>query len=106
MKFNKAYEIPIPHLGFKVIYAINPKEFTGSQEELIMFCENTSKNSAAIIFRKEPTTLQSSIVAHEIMHALQFMCQRRGIVMEKEIEHMGYLMQYIFNEIYGRQYSR
>lgn len=25
--------------------------------------------------------------------------------MEEEIEHMGYLMQYIFNEIYDRKYD-
>ena len=105
MKLKKAYTIPIPHLGYKVIYGVNPKEFTGRQEKSLMFAEDTNKNAGAIIFRKTPTDLESGTVAHEVMHVLQFMCRRRNICMEDETEHMGYLMQYIFNEIYNRRYE-
>lgn len=105
LKLKKAYYASIPHLGYKVIYGVNPKEFTGDQEKSIMFAEDTNKNTSAIIFRETPTDLQGGTVAHEIMHVLQFMCRRRNIKMEHELEHMGYLMQYIFNEIYDRKYE-
>lgn len=105
LKVNKVYTVLIPHLNFKVVYGVNPKEFTGRQEGSLMFVENTNKNQATILFRKTPTDLESGTVAHEVMHALQFMCRRRNICMEDETEHMGYLMQYIFNEIYNRKYE-
>lgn len=104
MKIGKAYKILIPHLGYTVLYGVNPKEFTGRQEKVVMFAENTNKNTGTIVFRKVPTDLESGTVAHEIIHILQFICCRRNIVMEDEREHMGYLMQYIFNEIYEREY--
>ena len=105
LKTKKVYTIPIPHLGYKIIYGVNPKEFVGEQEKSMMFAEDTNKKCGAIIFRHTPTALESGTVAHEIMHALQFMCRRRNIKMERELEHMGYLMQYIFNEIYNRKYE-
>lgn len=105
MKLGKTYEISIPHLGYKVLYGVNLKEFVDRQSKSHMFAENTNKSTATIVFRGTPNDLQSGAVAHEIMHVLQFMCRRRNIVMEDETEHMGYLMQYIFNEIYDREYE-
>jgi hypothetical protein len=105
LKIGAAYEIPIPHMGYKVMYGVNPKEFSDRQEISMMFAEDTNKNQATIIFRHTPKDIESGAVAHEILHALQFMCRRRNIVMEAETEHMGYLMQYIFKEIYDREYE-
>lgn len=102
---NKINIVDIPHLNYKVYYGISSKEFTGRQEKSFAFAENTNKDVATIIFRKQPTTLDSATIAHEIVHVLQFICRRRNIIMEDETEHMGYLMQYIFNEIYDRKYS-
>lgn len=102
---NKINIVDIPHLNYKVYYGISSKEFTGRQEKSVMFAENTNKNTGTIIFRKKPTELESGTVAHEIVHILQYICKRRNITMEDEIEHMGYLMHYIFNEIYDREYS-
>lgn len=105
LKINKVYKIPIPHLGFEVIYGVLPKEFVGRHEKSVMLCEDTNKNTSCIIFKNTPTDMESAAVAHEIIHALQFMYRRRNIRMEEELEHMGYLMQYIFNEIYNRKYE-
>jgi len=104
-KDNHKNVVEIPHLNYKILHGVCVKEFTGRQEKSFAFTENSTKNTAAIIFRKKPTVLESGTVAHEILHALQFICRRRNIVMEDETEHMGYLMQYIFNEIYDREYS-
>ena len=101
-KFNK--EIKIPHLGYRVIVKVDVKEFSGMQESSFMFCENTDKNTATIFLRDKPRHDKFSTVAHEAMHALQFLCRNRNISMERELEHMGYLMQYILNEIYGYEY--
>lgn len=105
-KINHLNEIVISHLNYKIIYGVSPKEFIGAQAKSIMFAEDTNKNCAAVIFRKKPTQIEMSTVAHEVMHALQYMCQRRNIKMEVELEHMGYLMQYILNEIYGYCFSK
>lgn len=102
---DKIYSIPIPHLAYKIVYGVDPKEFVGRQTNSQMFTEDKDRHTAVIVFRKTPTDLEGGTVAHEIMHALQYMCRRRNICMEDELEHMGYLMQYIFNEIYGRKYN-
>ena len=104
-KDNHTNVIEIPHLNYKILYGVCLKEFTGRHEKSLAITENSTKNTATILFRKKPDTLNSSVVAHEIMHALQYICRRRNIVMEDETEHMGYLMQFIFNEIYDREYS-
>ena len=106
LKNKKAYYIEIPHLNYKIVYGVNPKEFIKKQSGAVMFAEDTNKNTGAIIFRKNPDNLDSAAVAHEIVHVLQFLCKRRNIEMEEETEHMGYLMQYIFNEIYNREYEK
>lgn len=97
-------KIPIPHLGYWVLVKISPKEFYGSQEKSIMFCEDTDRSNVTIFFRKKPTQSEAGTVAHEVMHALQYIARNRNIKMEKELEHFGYLMQYIFNEIYNFKY--
>lgn len=105
LKNKKAYKIQIPHLGYTIIYGINKKEFIDRQANSVMFAENTNKNMGAIIFRKQPNDADISTVAHEVVHVLQFICRRRNINMEDETEHMGYLMQYILNEIRGYKYE-
>lgn len=104
-KENKTNVVDISHLGYKVYFGVLNKEFTGRHENSKMMAENTNKNVGTILFRKKPTVLESGMVAHEIIHILQYLCRRRNIIMEDETEHMGYLMQYIFNEIYDREYA-
>src|ERR1700743_2362595 len=103
-KINHSNRISIPHLGYEIVFGINPKEFTDRQIKSLAFTEDTNKNCAAIIFKKRPRELEHSLAAHEVMHALQYMCQRRNIKMEEELEHMGYLIQHILNRIYGYEY--
>ncbi len=47
MKSGKAYIIPIPHLGYRIAYGVNPKEFSGRQESSMMFTEDTNKNQTS-----------------------------------------------------------
>lgn len=105
LKTNKAYCIQIPHLNYKIIYGVKPEEFKGKYEKSIMMTEDVDKNTGQILFRKTPEDQDASTVAHEVLHILQLICQHRNIKMEEEMEHMGYLMQYIHNEIYGRKYE-
>jgi len=46
-----------------------------------------------------------STIAHEITHILQEIARVRNIDFTSETEHFGYMMQYIFNEILGYEYS-
>lgn len=40
-------------------------------------------------------------VAHEIVHAIQFICRRKGIDMIDELEHVAYLADYITGKVLG-----
>jgi hypothetical protein len=42
-----------------------------------------------------------SVITHEIVHALQFIARARGINFEDELEHFGYIAQYLFMKIVG-----
>ena len=39
------------------------------------------------------------IIAHEVMHAIQIICEEYGMNIETEKEHTAYLMSYILEEI-------
>jgi hypothetical protein len=41
------------------------------------------------------------MIFHEIVHALQYICERRGIDMEEEKEHMGYLASFLTEQLLG-----
>lgn len=41
-----------------------------------------------------------STLVHEIIHALQFICDDRGIEFTDEMEHMAYVADYIFRCAY------
>ena len=82
LKTEKSYFVPIPHLNYKVMYGVSPKEFTGRQSNSLMFTEDTNKNMVSIIFKEQPKSIDISTISHEVVHALQYVCQRRNIKME------------------------
>ena len=96
-------EIEIPHLAYKVKVVLDPKEFYGEYHNSLMLAEDTGRSLATIYLRKPIPKTRKIIptVAHEVMHVIQYICRNRTIKMEKESEHMGYLMQYILANILG-----
>ncbi len=95
--------LTIPHLNFTIKYGVNKKEVS---KGAVMTTEDIDNHTVAIYFQEKPKLDQMPTVAHEVMHVLQFVCRHRKIMMENELEHMGYLMQYILASIYGyKMYS-
>lgn len=89
--------ISIPHLTYRVILrdAIHP-----SWKDEHPSCERTGKGECVLWipakFRKMAT-----VMAHECLHAVQFMAEDRSFDMMREQEHAAYLLHYIMAEAMG-----
>ena len=100
--------VRIPHLGYKIV-------FRWGYKTVISFLDENNMNACHIdydkctseIWLREKPNLKNgfSSLAHEILHALQFIAEKRHIDMVKEKEHFAYLMQYILNEVLGYKYE-
>lgn len=95
-------KIIIPHLG----YRINVKKFKPSPtlENAIAWVHSINSNECDIYLQGTSKQYYATI-AHEVVHILQFICLNRNIDFTLEHEHMGYLMQYILNEITDYKYD-
>lgn len=61
--------------------------------EVGVFYEDIAKNVRKIVCMP--------MIVHEIIHALQYICEQRGIDMEEEKEHIGYLASYLMENLLG-----
>ena len=50
-------------------------------------------------------TIYHGTIVHEVTHVMQFISRLRDIDFQDEMEHFGYLSQYIFNKIVGCEYK-
>lgn len=44
--------------------------------------------------------------AHEFIHALQWICQDREMLFEREFEHMAYMMQHLMGRVFGYEWVK
>lgn len=65
--------------------------------------EKIDKNTC-ILWLPHPIKANGTLF-HEITHALQFICEARNIDFILEQEHMGYIAQFVTNEILGWKYE-
>lgn len=87
--------ILIPHLGFLIEVRPIPK--------------NHDAYASTFIYRDKcklvlPKGCPASAVAHELIHVLQELCKQRNIDFKEEGEHMGYIMQWLMEEILDGKY--
>lgn len=45
------------------------------------------------------------LIAHEVMHVIQQICEKFGMTVETEQEHTAYMMSYILNQLLGYDYE-
>ena len=91
--------VRVPHLGFAVFVRPRPKN---------------SKSYAHVLYSKDgfscqlflPDVPSYSAVAHECVHILQAICEKYNIDFTREDEHLGYIMQYLMQEICGKKTVR
>ena len=96
-------KININHLGY-VVYIKERSKFVGDNTSVAIAQQDT-KDQSTIFIELPIRKINLSILAHEITHVLQYICESRGIDFKEEKEHMAYIMQYIFNEVCGYKYK-
>lgn len=101
---KKEIEIYLPHLHYTIYVRLNSTVFLNRQGSECA-CEGIDKSSLRLHFRSKPKPHNFPSVAHEVMHAVQWICQARAIDMVREEEHCAYIMQYILNQILGYKYE-
>lgn len=98
--------INLPHLTYQVYF------YTG--KDIPKNCSNEGsiawtvkgENSSAVCIR-EKIDAQPTLLAHEIMHVLQFLAHERNMDFLQEQEHFAYLMQFLLAEMLGvKLYSK
>lgn len=96
------HKIQIPHINYTV--SIKPRSALKRDHFGLAVTQDVDKHNA-IMYIDNPKQYPCS-VAHELIHVLGFIVERRGIIFENEREHMGYIMQYLMGEILGYKYER
>jgi hypothetical protein len=107
LKRTKNKIVIINHLGYTIKFCSTDKNSSFEN-----YCIKINNNECHIILKDIQKYENNSffrtnisIVAHEIVHALQFICESRNIDMVAEQEHIGYMMNYIMNEFIGVKYN-
>jgi hypothetical protein len=95
-------EINLPHINTEIKF-MDMSKMTGEPiKGFGMTCE--MDDGSIIIFIQD---IEKSVkeldkmpyVAHEVIHAIQIICERLHAKAENEIEHFGYIMSYVLQEL-------
>jgi hypothetical protein len=97
-------QIYIPHIHYKIEVSFKSKEFLNNLG-MECACEYIKNGQIKLHFRNKPVAHDFPSLAHEILHAIQWISKDRGIDMIKEEEHCAYMMQFILNEILNYEYQ-
>ena len=84
--------IRLPHLGFAVF--VEPKPKNWSTWASVLWTEG--ENFCTMVL---PDDIGPAALAHEIVHVLYYICKTYGMDFTREREHMGYITQYLMQEI-------
>jgi hypothetical protein len=95
-------KIKIPHLGYTVHVKDIAKTPYGDAVSYVLRIDN---KSCEVYLKKNLKRIDTPVVAHELVHVLQLICEPMNIDFDLEKEHMGYLMQYMMNEILEYDYK-
>ncbi len=104
MQFYKT--IPIPHLKF-TLYIQDMSKLKGIEIKdggYTTRIDGEEYHCKACIFFpnvKEMVKISANlpIIAHEVMHVIQILCEDYSMSIEEEKEHTAYLMTYLLEEI-------
>jgi hypothetical protein len=93
-------KIKIPHLGYTLIV----KQPDGSQKWKA-WVTHDSTNQCTLYIKQPIIRSEDPTLAHELVHVLQYISADRNLDLTYELEHAGYLMGYLMNEILGYEYD-
>ena len=102
MKHKIPKEIYLPHIH----YTVHIRQFVKTPPELnhaLAYVQSNDKDSCTIYMdlKSKPTP---GGLSHELVHVLQFICLNRNIEFTAELEHCGYIMNYLMNRIMDFEY--
>ena len=92
-------KIYLPHIHYTVILKDAYHKDMGIQPS----CERVNFESCILWIPKKHR--KATTVAHEAMHACQYIAEARSINMISEQEHMAYIMGYIVAKIMGYEFK-
>lgn len=100
----KKKTVSFPHLGYKIFVYTGKNLRLLNKKGMVMACRKINSDSCEILMRKKPKMEQLPTVAHEALHAIQFMSEARHLDMIQEQEGTAYSLQYLINSIMGYHY--
>lgn len=87
--------IYLPHINYYV-----QVKFLSGKTVFKAVTKKDSENQCTIFLSKREKN-NSPLIAHELVHVLQFICDSRLIDFVHEQEHLGYIMQFLLGRILG-----
>jgi len=113
---NEIYykSVEIPHLrvtvNFLDLSKLQGVEKEGSAYTTVMSQDENMQLNIAVFYENIEKSVRKiecmPMIFHEIVHVLQYICENRGIDMEEEKEHMGYLASYLTENLLGLALSK
>lgn len=95
-------KIYLPHIN----YTVHVKEHNGEHPSFghksYASTEEVDRHNCYIYL---PKKAGASVICHEVTHALQFIAKARGISFVDELEHFGYMAQYITLKIISAEWD-
>jgi len=89
-------DIRLPHLGYTVRIR-GPKPHPDGKPSAAWITRDNADRCTIYL----PNKLTPGMVSHELVHALQYICEDRNMEFLTESEHTAYLMQYMMNRCFG-----
>lgn len=95
-------DISIPHLDY-VVKVRDIKTRPPELKNCDCYTRKENDRTCTIYLSKNA---RPPVIAHETIHVLQFMCNSLDLDFIQEMEHMGYIMQYIMARILHYDYVK
>lgn len=101
-KFKTYKSVPIPHLAFEVHF-MDMSQLQGIEKRGAGYTCQFEENSACVFIKDIEKSAKeiayAPYFAHEIVHVLQILCEKRAMRIEDEVEHIAYLMHYLMRQV-------
>jgi hypothetical protein len=97
-------KIYIPHIHYRIDVSFDSAKYL-NEMGMEAACAYLKNGHVKLHFRGKPSMRNAPTVAHEVMHAMQFISKDRGIDMTQELEHFGYMTNFVMNKIFGLEYE-
>ncbi len=94
--------VKIPHLRYTVNF-MDMSKLKGVEKKGSGYTCVSGENEVAVFFEDIEDMIKvprnAVILAHEIMHVIQIICDDFGMEIQTEQEHTAYLMTYLLDEL-------